>query len=224
MHRKQSLVLSGMLCAGLLLSACGSSSSAAEPVHIDQSELPYGATLSLNTQYGVPVQYDTRYLEDGLIEAIGHYYHAIEKNDAAEFSSVLFPLYHNYELNTVYEGQIDDAGIVSNSFYILQDYYGKEFDFALASVESIITADDVKPGRDALKNMLIDLAADEKVENFKEDFDALYELDLTLYLTDKGSGIQSETEFSIPNETLYGVHYQGQWYLIYVYSSGQEAS
>ena len=225
MQRKRSgLRLACALCAGLLLTACGSSSSSSEPVHISQSELPYGATLSMNTQYGLPVMCDNRYLEDGLIEAVSKYYHSLQENKPEEFSSVLFPMYHNYELNTVYEGQIDDAGIVDNSYMMLKDYYGKAFEFSMVSIESIVTEDDVKPGRDALKNMLIDLAADEKVENFKEDFDALYELDIMLYLTDKGSGIQTETEFSIPNEKLYGVHYQGQWYLIYVYSTGQEAA
>ena len=222
MRKLYSTVLSGILCAGLL-TACGDSSSSA-PVHIEQSELPYGATLSLNTQYGVPVQCDTRFLEDSLIEAVSHYYHSIQENKAEEFSSVLFPMYHNYELNTVYEGQNDDAGIVSNSYQMVKQYYGKEFDFSLVSVDSIITEDNIKPGRDALKNMLIDLASDEKIENFKEDFDALYELDLTLYLTDKGSGIQSETENVIGNERLYGVHYQGKWYLIYLASSGQGAA
>jgi hypothetical protein len=54
-----------------------------------EDEMPYGSTLVKNTEFSVPLQYDRRFIEDALAEKLGHYYHALQENDAAEFSAVL---------------------------------------------------------------------------------------------------------------------------------------
>ena len=157
--------------------------------------MPYGSTLTHNTQTAVAVQYDNRFLDDDLVHTVAQYYHALQENQPEEYSEVIFAPYHDYELNTLYEGLIKDC------------------DIALVDITNAVTADNIDPIRDGTKNMLITLAGDESIENFEEDLTALYQLELTLYLTDKGSGVHSETEYPISGEILYAAQYRNKWYV-----------
>lgn len=218
MKKRITCLLAALLLAGCpVLTGCGKSESSES-----EYEMPYGSTLTLDTGLPVPMQYDNRFIDSDLAEAIAHYYHAIQANDPAEYSAALFPLYHNYELANFYDGEVTDADIVGNTYDMLLNYYGKDFDFALADIQQLITKDNINPDRDAVKNMLIDLAADEQVENFEKDLEALYRADLTLYLTDKNSGVHIETEHQITGEVLYCAKYQGKWYVFFVAASAPE--
>lgn len=218
MNRKITCLLAAVLLAGCpVLTGCGKAESSESSY-----EMPYGSTLTLDTGLPVPMQYDNRFIDSALAETMAHYYHAIQANDAEEYSAVLFPLYHSYELEHFYDSKITDEDIVGNTYQMLHSYYGKDFDFALADVQSLVTADNVNPDRDAVKNMLIDLASDEKVANFEADLEALYRADLTLYLTDKGSGVHIETETPISGEVLYCAKYQGKWYVFFVAASDMQ--
>ena len=156
---------------------------------------------------------ESRFLDDDLVQTVARYYHALQENQPEEYSEVIFAPYHDYELNTLYEGLISDTIIVANANQVMKQYYGKDCDIALVDITNAVTADNIDPIRDGTKNMLITLAGDESIENFEEDLTALYQLELTRYLTDKGSGVHSETEFPISGEILYAAQYRNKWYV-----------
>lgn len=210
-HRMTCLIAAGILAGCSLLTGCGSGSSAA--TSSAEEEMPYGSTLTHNTQTAVAVQYDNRFLDDDLVHTVARYYHALQENQPEEYSEVIFAPYHDYELNTLYEGLISDTIIVANANQVMKQYYGKECDIALVDITNAVTADNIDPVRDGTKNMLITLAGDESIENFEEDLTALYQLELTLYLTDKGSGVHSETDYPISGEILYAAQYRNKWYV-----------
>ncbi|MCQ2417241.1 MAG: hypothetical protein MJ071_05450 [Oscillospiraceae bacterium] len=200
-----------LLCSGL--SACGENNQAEV---VTEDEMPYGATVIVDKNYAVPMQYDNRFLNDpALLKTISSYYHAIQDADAAEFSSLLFPLYHEFELTSLYNNEFTDQDILDNTRAAIQDYYGGEFAYSLIDVTDLISEDNLSPNRDALKNMLDDLASDMGKEKVSEGLSAMLELKITRYLAGKDTGYIGETNTVMADEYLYALQYKGQWYLIY---------
>jgi len=207
------ILTAGLLAGCSFLTGCGNSSDA----NLSSEELyPYGTTLTFSKTTAVPIQYDKQYLDDSLAEAVAKYYHSIAANDAKEFSESLFPMYHTYELDELYSGLITDEDLVTKTRQTLASYYEKDFSIAMVDVTYAVTEDNLDPTRDAVKNMLIDLAADEKVEDFDKDLDGLCQLEISLYLTDRYSGEKGETDFLLSGGLMYGVHYQNEWYVMYI--------
>lgn len=198
------------------LTACGSQQqSSQDEENVAMADMPYGSTLSMNVNTSVPMQYDNRFIDSELVDKIAAYYHSVQENDAEEFASVLFPLYHKYEMEQLYEGQYTEEQIVQSTYDALHDYYGGDFEFSLIDITQVVEKDQISANRDALIGMLDDLASDQGEEKVSEQTDSFIEMTITRYLTDKGSGEHGETDSKIADETLYGIHYQGQWYLIY---------
>lgn len=209
--KKTTMILASVLLCTCMLSACGDSSSGDD---IAMEDLPYGATLTVDKSREIGIQFDRRYLEDNLLDVIIAYHHALQTNNAEEFSACLFPLYHEYELEELYGGEVTDAAIVETSNAELEAYYGEPYAFSLIDITGMIWEDNVSPDRDALLGMLDDLAADAGQPAVSEELQALYELNITVYLDSKDSGTKSETDVYM-TEALYAIHYEGKWYLIY---------
>ena len=203
-----------LLLAACPLTACEHKGSYGD-LNMTEDDMPYGSTLVKNTDYGVPLQYDRRFIEDALAEKLASYYHALQENDAAEFSAVLFPLYHNYELETVYDGKYTDADIVNNTHEAMKELHGGDFDFALLDITDIISEQGESQNYDALTGMLDQLAKDNDQKPVTEEMQVLYELTIDRYFCDKGKGIKGETDSLLEAERLFALKYQDQWYLIY---------
>ena len=201
-----------LAAAMLLLTACGGESSGED---VAEAQLPYGATMCIEKDGKIAMEYDKRFLDGELVQRLSEYYYAIASRNAELYTAQLLPLYHDYELQTLYGGLVDDKDILNNTYAELCNYYGKEFDFSMISVSDVIQEDYLDADRDAVKKMLIDLAADQKVENFEQSIDKFAQIKLTVYLTDRASGVKKETACSI-NGTMYGVHSQGKWQLVYI--------
>lgn len=214
MNRKFIAIAGALLLTVCPLTGCGKPYNNTD-FNMTEEDMPYGSTLIKNTDFSVPLQYDRRFIEDALAEKIGAYYHALQENDAAEFSALLFPLYHNYELETVYEGKYTDADIVKNTHEAMESIHGGEFDFALLDITDMITKQGVSENYDALYTMLDQLAEDNGQEPVTKDMQALYELTIDRYFCDKGAGIHGETNSLIEGERLFALKYKDTWYLIY---------
>jgi len=204
------------LLAGVLLTATGcgsegSASSAAEP------DLPYGATITLKKQEGEPtVQYDARYIPDAVIEKLLAYYDSIAKQDTALFSSFQLPLYHDYVVDQMLNGEYTDEDLLRNAHNAIVEYYGnKEFDFSMLDITECYRDDEIADRDDAI-NMLDSLWVQSGGEgSFSADVSETMELIVTRYLTDAGSGENAETASALKDEALFLVNYQGTWYLLY---------
>ena len=211
MNHKYTAVLLG---AALLLTGCGKSP---EP-EFQEDELPYGATITIDTTRSVALQYDYRFLDSNELDVIAAYFTAIENADAQALADVQFPLYHDYQLNQVLGGQYTDEDIASGMQYGYEKSYGAPFEFALIDITE--RADLRNPAQatddgNGLIELLDALTSNNGMPKFSETTAGFYELTVTRYLADAGSGAQSETETYITDEKLYTMEYQGKWYVIY---------
>lgn len=214
MKRKFIALAGALLLTVCPLTGCGSTGSNND-LNLTEDEMPYGSTLVKVGELAVPVQYDRRFLEDALVEKLAAYYHALQEKDSEAFSALMFPLYHNYELETVYEGKYTDADVVNNTHEAMKSLHGGDFDFALIDVTDLITKQGTSENYDALYLMLDQLAEDNGQEPVTKNMQALYELTVDRYLCDKGAGIKGETDSLIEGERLFALKYENEWYLIY---------
>ncbi|MBR3417554.1 MAG: hypothetical protein IKG82_02555, partial [Oscillospiraceae bacterium] len=125
MKRKFIALAGALLLTVCPLTGCGSTGSNND-LNLTEDEMPYGSTLVKVGELAVPVQYDRRFLEDALVEKLAAYYHALQEKDSEAFSALMFPLYHNYELETVYEGKYTDADVVNNTHEAICESVGRD--------------------------------------------------------------------------------------------------
>ena len=193
------------------LTACGSS----EPKNVvEEADMPYGSTISMDTQKSVPMQYDNRFVDDALAEKLAEYYFSVQENDVEKYQPLPFPLYHQYQMETVNGGKFTDADVLTYTHDYYQNLLGEDFDFALIDITNAVNSDGVSENRDALVATLDSLANEKGQELVSDKTEMLVELQITCWLTKKGSGEQGETDLSADAETVYGLLYDGQWYLI----------
>ncbi|HAG14339.1 MAG TPA: hypothetical protein DCG49_10850 [Ruminococcus sp.] len=204
-----------LLLSGGLLSACANN-DAAEEEPIETEDMPYGATITCDTDLPIAIQYDNRFMDQDLAEKVVSLHESIQEKDPEQFTATLFPMYHEYEMEYFYNGKYTDAEILENSYASFQGFFGGEFDFSMLDVTNVVKEDVLSPTRDTMQKMLDDLASDRGESPVSEETDAFVELTITRYLTQKGSGEKCETDKSLPDETIYALHYQGEWYLILV--------
>lgn len=211
MKHKLFAAIGAMLLTLCTLTGCGEKTES-DP----QDDMPYGATIVKNTERDIAVSYDKRFLDDGLVDQIFAYYHAVQTKDAAEFSAALFPLYHAYQMEDVYGGELTDQDLMDSTYDAIAEYFGYDFAFSLLDVTDAITEDYVSPDRDSFLLMLDDLAADKGETPVSEHTQNFYQLTVTRYVTEEGSGILQETDDVLEDETLFAIQYDNEWYLIYV--------
>ncbi|MBP0966736.1 MAG: hypothetical protein J5722_03795 [Oscillospiraceae bacterium] len=209
--KRKFIALAGALLMLLCpLTACGDNGG-----DVSEADLPYGATLITSSDLPVQVRYDHRFIEEPLAKQISAFYHAVQEQDTASYSKLLFPLYHNYEMDVVYKDRYTEDDMLNMIHDAYEQDFGKEFDFSLIDVVSLTVRDGQSTVRDALNLMLQQLAADEGDKNFVNDVQALYELSNDCYLCDRGSGKTGDTVSVTKGSQLYAVKYKNQWYLIY---------
>lgn len=211
MKRKLFAAAGAILLAACSLTGCGGESSEAEL----KDALPYGATLVKETERGIAISYDKRYLEDALVDQIYMYYHAIQTKNAEEFSAVMFPLYHEYQLTEIYGGEVTDQALMDATYDAVAEYFGYDFEYAMLEITNAITEDYLSADRDSFLSMLDDLAADNGQPSVTEHTQNFFELTVTRYVAEAGSGILRETDDVLENETLFAIQYDNDWYLLY---------
>ena len=203
-------------CAVLLtacsLAGCGAAES--QEVHTSD-EMPYGATFATDSSRDIALSFDKRFVDDALADKIYTYYHSIQEKDGEAFGSVMFPLYHAYQLETLYENELSDQQIVENSYDAIKEHFGYDFDYSFIEITDLV-ADPEDSGSDTSLPALLDQLAKEKGDKaVSEDTQHLYAMYMTRHVTEKGSGDKTETPDTLTGETLYAIQYQNEWYLIY---------
>lgn len=206
--------LAAALCA-LLLSGCGSSQANNKPKDTAEEDLPYGATLVLDNQkHKITVQYDSRFIKEESLDTLVDYYYAIQSKDAALFNKVQYPLMHDYLLGDMLKGEYTDEDIIENTYKTIRDYVGTDFDFSMIDITGCIVNDGFQASQNVV-TLLDDLAESKNLSKPSEKISDFYELTITRYFTEKGSGVRSETDKSAAGETLFLFCCDGQWYVMY---------
>ena len=200
-----------LLPAVLTLGGCGETSEET----VEEEQLPYGATVTLDSSRGITVSCDTRFIEPALADKLYTYYHSIETKNAEEFASVIFPLYHDYDMNEIYAGELDDQKLLDSTYSAIHDYFGFDFEYSMVEVTNAVTQDGESSDRDQLRQLLDDLAADKDEPNVSAHTTYFYELNMTRYLKEKGADDHAETDYVLRDEKLFALKYDDQWYLIY---------
>lgn len=201
-----------LLLSAAWLTGCGESG---ETETMD--ELPYGATLTKTTDRDIALSYDARFIDDELAGQIHAYYHSIQARDAEEFASAIFPLYHDYQLEEVYGGQYTDQDLLDTTYDAITEYFEMDdFVYSMVEVTDLVAVDGVSSDRDQFLAMLDDLAADKNAPKISQNATYFYQMLVTRYVTEPDSGVHSETDDVLTDETLYAIEYEGKWYLIYV--------
>ena len=202
-----------LLLAACSLTGCGESAKQEENITSDQ--MPYGSTVSEDTSRSMTISYDKRFVEDALVEKIYTYYHAIESKDGEALGSVMFPLYHAYQLEEFYGGKVDDQALADSTYDAIREYFGYDFDYSYIEITDMVSKLGESAGRDALALQLDQLANEKGEKPVSDDTQHLCELTLTRHVDKKGSGNKTETPDTLTGETLYAIQYQNEWYLMY---------
>lgn len=213
MKRKMLALAGALVLAACPLTACGESSS---NENMTMDEMPYGASLTANTSLPVTVQYDNRYLEDGLAQKISAYYHALQEQDAAEFTSTLLPFFHEYQLEDTGSKKLTDEDLVKLTYdSVKEEIEGKDFDYSMVDVVEYIDADKLSETRDTMLALLDRIAEEKGEKKISDRAERFVLLSIDRYLCEKGSGSKHETNVMLEDELLFAVKLDGQWYLLY---------
>lgn len=213
MKRRMLALAGALVLAACPLTACGESSADETSVVYD---MPYGSMLTANTALPVSVQYDSRFLEDGLVQKISSYYHALQAQDAAEFTAAQLPFYHEYQLAEAGGDELTDDALVKLTYESIKaEYDGKDFDYSMVDVVEYIDADGQIDTRDAMLAMLDKIAEEKGEPKVSDRAEKFVQMSIDRYLCDKGSGSKRETAVKLDGELLFAVKLDGQWYLMY---------
>lgn len=209
---KQNFFAAFAVLFALAMTGCGAQESSSDA----QDAMPYGATLTQDVSRGTAMRYDKRFLDAAAVDQVYAYYHAIQTKDAEAFSAALLPLYHAYQLEDVYGGDITDQALVDNTYDAISEYFGYDFEYTLLDITDAVTEDYISADRDSFLSMLDDLAADKGEPSVSEHTQAFYEVSVTRYIAEQGSGVRAETDDMMEDEKLFAIQYDGEWYVIYM--------
>ncbi|MCQ2407808.1 MAG: hypothetical protein MJ065_04685 [Oscillospiraceae bacterium] len=203
-----------MLLSACAVTACGEQSSVTE----DQAEedMPYGATVVENRSGDYTLCYDRRFLDDALIDMIRKYYLSLQEKDGEAFSKLMFPLYHQYQLEEFYAGELTDQDIVEQTHDAIAKYYDIDFAYSYIDIKSLIDTDSQSQERDSLLPMLDNLAAEKDLPKISEGTTKLYEMTIDRYIGEREKTDKNPTDIVLQDEKLYAIKYEEQWYLIYL--------
>ena len=210
MSTRISAVLSCAVLVCTLLTGCGSSPA---PTTIAETDLPYGATIAFNKDSLIASQYDSRFITEGMRDAVLKYYHAIETKDESAYVAVQLPMWHDYVTGTLYGGQYTDLQLMKTAYDTCAKNFGGSYEYAMIEIASAQKCEKGSEGQQIV-DMLDQLAEDRKEEKPSKHIDAVWSISVTPYLAKKGAGIRGETADTLSSEQLYLMDYNSQWYII----------
>ena len=213
-YRMIPAVLAGILTV-CSLTGCGNTGASRNTDDINTEDLPYGSTISIDSSRSMTISSDKRFIDDALTETIYTYYHSIETKDGEAFSSVMFPIYHEYQLSEYYEDEVTDQELLESIYDSIKEYFGYDFAYSFIDITDVKYKTGESSSRDGLVMMLDQLAEEKDIKPISDETQNLYEMTVTRYVDKQGSGTKKETEDSLVGETLFAIQYQGKWYLMY---------
>lgn len=211
-----------LLCAvcigSSMLTACNgksNSSSQKDGQNVSMEDLIYGATQRFDKkEYSVPIQYDKRFFTEDMLKVIADYYHSIEAQDADLFVSVQLPIYHKYEMETVYENKYTDEEFVKSSHKTWADKMGDDYKYSMIDITAC-TVSRVHSSIASVLEMLDGIAKDAGEKAVSEEITEIYELTVDLYMTPADSGIVGETQNVNNDQVLFVLVYQDRSYVLF---------
>lgn len=213
MSQKKAKRLCALSLATIMLlsvSACGDNDDI-----ITEDEMPYGATIAVNKEdYILPVQYDYRFVDAELLNAVLRYYYAIQKNDTKLFTEIQHPLYMEYQLEEVLGGKYTNEEILDNTYKSLTELNEGEFAFSFIDITGCVKGESHTTSA-TIMEILDALSEEAGGEKLSKDITQFYELTITRYLTDADSEIKGETNTVLYDEVLFAFECADEWYIIY---------
>ncbi|MBO4379332.1 MAG: hypothetical protein IK130_07635 [Oscillospiraceae bacterium] len=194
----------------LLLTGCA---APAQKMDFTYEELPYGATIAIVNDSLIASQYDSRYITEAMRDAVLKYYHAVETKDTDTYASVQLPQWHDYVVNTVYQGQYTDLQLIKSLYDSCAKNFGGSFEYACISIEDAQKCSAGSEGQQVI-DMLDELAKEQEQEKFSSNVDEMWDLTITAYMAKKGSGTRGETKDALTDQHLYLIEYGSEWYII----------
>ena len=208
------LLLAGLMATAALTACSDSEKQQSSGQDVAMEDLEYGATMRLEkTKYAVPMQYDYRFLNDDVVTAIANYYASIEQQDTALFLTTQLPLYHDYELNEVYQKEFTDASLLETSHKTVADTLGKDYKYSLIDIQGFEKNRVVTTSADIL-TLLDSLSEDAGEGKISERTKDIYQLTVSVYLAEAGTDTVGETADVISDTTLFALELDGKWYVI----------
>lgn len=204
-----------LLSACMLMTGCGAPKADTQE-NIAEDEMPYGSTVTEDRSYGFTVSYDKRFLAPELVEKIAGYYRAIQEKDGTAFAALMFPCYHQYQMEQVYEGKVTDQALMDATYDTVKEYFGFDFAFSYIDITNFVSSEGQSEDYDAMYPMIAKLVEEQGEGKLSENMQALYELTVTRYVAEKGKNENSITEYVLKDEKLFAIQYQNQWYLMYL--------
>ena len=146
-------------------------------------------------------------------DAVLKYYHAIEMKDEDAFVSVQLPLWHDYTVNTVYNGVYTDLQLMKTKYDACAKSFGGSFRYAEISIEDAELCAAESEGQQVLF-VLDQLAADRNEPKISEESDGIWQLNVTRYLDKQESNTRGETKNVLTDDQLYLINWRSEWYVI----------
>ncbi len=204
-----------LMAAVLTAASLASLTACKDDTLIAEDQLPYGATIAVNKEdYILPVQYDYRFISEEMLNTVLRYYYSIQSNDAELFAELQHPLYMNYQLDEVLGGKYTNEDILDNSGEALRTFNEGDFAFSFIDITDCITGKSHTTSA-TLMEILDSLSEDADGTKISKDITQFFELTVTRYLTDAGSGIKGETNKVMYDEKLFVFECKDEWYIIY---------
>lgn len=185
-------------------------------LNVAEEDLPYGSTITVNKEdYILPVQYDHRFINEELLNTVLRYYYAVQTNDVEMFTQMQHPLYMQYQLEEVLGGQYTNEDILDNSGEALRTFNDdQDFVFSFIDITDCVKGTEYTTSATLLE-ILDDLSEEADGSKLSKDITQFYELTITRYLADQGSGIKGETDKVMYDEKLFVFECKDEWYIIY---------
>ncbi len=213
-HKHTKAIAAAVLAATMLTTVTGCDQG--NGLNVAEEDMPYGATIAVNkTDYILPVQYDYRFVDTELLNAVLRYYYAVQTDDLEMFTEMQHPLYMAYQLEEVLGGKYTNEDILDNSGEALRTFNdGKDFEFSFIDITDCVKGTEYTTSA-TLIEILDDLSDEADGSKISKDITQFYELTITRYLADKGSGVKGETNKIMYDETLFVFECKDAWYIIY---------
>ena len=203
------------LCAAACLIPCLTACEGSKPDDgtITESQMPYGATLTVSKSHGVPIQYDKRFFDSDFLDAVANYYLGIQNKDVARYTAAQLPLYHDFELNTLYNGEYSEQDLINLYYDGIAEVMNGAFEFAFIDLADA-SKGTVYSDSNTLLSQLDQISNEKDGTQMSKNVDAIYELTVVRFLTEAGSNVRTETDDMLEDEELFAMHYLGKWYII----------
>lgn len=202
--------LAALAISALCLTACDKKQDS-DTVY--EKDMPYGATLVAANNFSIPIQYDKRFLTQKLLSKVADYYKSVENTDVSLYENTIYPFYHDYMMQTVYEGKYTDKDLLQTEYDNFKQEYGKNFDFAFIDITALDTDRNISDCASLLSG-LDNIAENQGQAKISEKVKDICRMTITVHMTDDGSEVRHETGKMVEDLSMFALNIEDTWYLI----------